>query len=145
MTVPVDAFVDAEDLLRTWVNAQTDMVGKGNAIPLGAHISRGALRSPTTGSYVLLERIGGNDAWLNEAPSDTARISGSVFGPNKGAAARAAIAYANRLRRIPYLRPEVGESQLVTIDALTGPLYVPTTDGDAQYLVDVSIGFVPLP
>lgn len=143
--MPVDAFVDAEALLQEWINSQADVVGSGNPITLGAHITRGALRSPAKGSYVLLERIGGFDTWLNEAPSDTARVSGSVFGPSKAAAARAAYAYANRLRRIPYLRPAVGGSQLVAIDALTGPLYVPSKDGDAQYLVDVSIAFVPLP
>lgn len=140
------AFVDAERATRDWVNSLTaDLVGAGHPLELGAHLKR--LRSPAGGSYVLLTNVTSGDGWLAEGGS-MAHISGAVYGATKEGAARAAVDYANALRRLQVGNTTVGEAPnqvvILTSDNITGPFYVP--DGDEErYFVDADLYFTPAP
>lgn len=136
MTTLTPAYVDAEGLLRGWLNSLTGaggLVGQGNPLALGAHLRR--LRSPFRDAYAVLTAIGTPAAMTAERVTCHARISASVYGISKDNAARAAVAYANNLLQIPVTHPVYSGVQFHTIDAITGPIYIP--DGDEErYLVD---------
>lgn len=139
----LDAFCDAEGVLKLWLAADDALVGTGNPIPAGVHLTR--LRAPYTQAWALLSLIAGDDQWF-AGPTHRARISASVYGPTRLAANAAAVAYANTLRRIGAERPVVEGTgrQLVASAAITGPLYIPDGE-DERYLVDADVFLVPTP
>jgi hypothetical protein len=141
MAYPV-ATVDAEGVLRNWLNSLTSSL-VGNAQPFvgGFHLKQPS--SPYRGAHAVLARLGGTDAW-NEARADNARITCSIFAPTKQVAATAAIAYANILRTISTIQPTAAGVRLRAVDNITGPIYIPSaqTEGRAeQYLVDADVYF----
>lgn len=140
-TTPV--FVDAEGVIRDWVNSLTNLVGPDNPLPLGAHLKR--LRSPDSGAYVLLSLITGDDDYT-AGGATRARISGAVYGITKADAGNAAAAYANAIRRLSVGNTVVGEAPNQTViliaDGITGPLYL--VDGDEErYIVDADFYLAP--
>lgn len=140
------SFIDAEDVMRGWVNGLTGangLVGVGNPLALGAHLHR--LRSPFRGSYALLSTVGSPDSLTEERVTFSCRVSASIYGITKENAAQAALAYANRLLTLSQLHPVVDGVQLAAADGITGPLYLPDTE--ERYMVDADIYFcltVPL-
>ncbi len=135
------AFTDAEGLLRTWLASLSDLVGAGQPLEAGAHLTR--LRSPYTQCWALLSAVGGDDQWFADAGSHRARISASVYGPTRRAAANAAVAYANALRRIPAAKPSVAGVRLDSVDNIAGPIYIPDGE-DHRYLLDADLYLIPL-
>lgn len=139
------AFVDAEQVVRTWVNAQTtSLVGKGKPLESGAWLS--APRSPNA-THVVLSRIGGGDD-AGGLAIDEARVSGSIYGATREAAAKAATAYANALRALEGTKivVSVGGSNVTMLvaDSITGPLYSPDNKL-ARYVVDATVLLTPGP
>lgn len=141
------AFVDAESVVRAWLNSRTGtLVGVGNPLPLGVHLR--ALRSPDRGAYAIMERIGGFDD-RGDAPIDTARLSFQVYASTKEAAAIAATALANELRTgLDGTQRTVvvdgATRRILGVDSITGPSFYP--DGDeARYVVDALILVTPGP
>lgn len=137
-----DAFVDVEGVLKLWLAGLDSLVGAGNPLPAGVHLVR--LRAPYTQAWALLSVIAGGDEWLPDAPVHRARISAMIYGPTRLAANTGAVAYSNTLRQIPRLRPVIDSAgrQLVAVNAITGPLYVPDGE-DERYLVDADIYVTP--
>lgn len=141
------AFVDAEAVVRAWINSRTTtLVGQGKPLPLGCHLQ--LLRSPMSGAYAVLERIGGFDD-DGEAPIDHARVSFQVRASTKQAAAAAATAVANELRTYldgtPWPVVVDGATRYVRgVESITGPSFYPDGDED-RYIVDALILVTPGP
>ena len=135
------AFVDAEGVIKDWFNSLSGIVGSGNVVALGAHLHR--LRSPFRGSYVLLSVVGTPIALTEERSTAQARVSASVYGVTKESATAAALAYANALADLGVKHPTVGTVQILTADAITGPVYIPDID-EERYIVDADIYFKSL-
>jgi len=135
------AFVDAEAVVRDWVNGlQDDLVGTGRPLPLGAHLKR--LRSPDHGAYLQLSLVTSDDEYSGGGAT-RARVSGAIRAATKGGAAAAAIAYANTLRRLYAGNTRVGAAVILVVDGITGPFYLP--DGDEErYVVDADLYLAPL-
>lgn len=136
--------VDATGAVRAWVNSlTTDLVGLGNPLPLGAHI--GPLRSPASGSYVKLRRVGGSRALTAERPFDRARISATVCGLTIQSAAVAAAAYCTALEALALGGAATPMGELVVcqvVDDITGPVELPPeTDNSLEYHVLVDADF----
>lgn len=134
-----EVYVDAEGAVRAWLNGLLELVGPGNPIALGA-FEEDPLRSPASGAYVLLARVGGTSALTAEAPVDRARISGQVYGETKQVAKLAAYAYANALAGLDGTPTPMGEHAICkVVDSIAGPSYVDdhaTTRERHRYLVD---------
>jgi hypothetical protein len=134
------AFVDAEAVMRDWVKTQTALIGTGNPLAGGAWLT--PPRSTNT-AHAVLSRVGGGED-VGGLPLDEARISASIWGPTKEAAAKAAVAYANALRSLDGHKVTIGGVQITAADGITGPLYTPD-NGLPRYLVDATIQFNPSP
>lgn len=138
--------VDTEGCLRTWLNSlTTSLVGLGQPVNLGFSLE--LRRSPGSGTYGLLSRIGGLDGFGVEAAADMARISCSIFSTTRKAAAAGAIAYANTLRTISTVQPAMAafDATIRQVDNLTGPTYIfNPAKALPQYLVDADIYFAQL-
>lgn len=132
-------YVDAKGAVRAWVNAQTDLVGDGHPLQLGAHLHR--LRSPASGCYALLSVVGGSPALSAESPAHRARVSAQFYGPTKEAVALAAVAYANAVAMLRFRTPMLGAACLVA-DDVTGP--IEAKDGDEpRHIVDADFYLTP--
>lgn len=154
MTLP--AFVDAEAVVRAWLNSRTQLVGAGKPLRHGVHLTR--LRSPQAGAYALLERLGGYDD-RGDSPIDYARVSFQVYASQKEAAARAATALANELRtgldgtpqRVDLRTAEQvtqgfppATRTIIGCASITGPSNYP--DGEEpRYVVDALVLITPGP
>lgn len=143
MTTLLASTVDIEGLVRAWLNSLTGaggLVGVGNPIGGGVHLRR--MRSPFKSSYVLLSSVGTPNPLTEERTTGQSRITASVYGVTKESAANAAVAYLNRMLRVPADRPLVTlagvSARLLTLDAIAGPLYLPDMD-EERYLVDFDI------
>lgn len=143
MTVLLDSVVDIEGLVRVWLNSLTGaggLVGAGNPVGGGVHLRR--MRSPFKSCFVLLASVGTPGPLTEERTTGQARLTASIYGLTKESAALAAAAYVNRMQRITVEHPSVTSGgvsvKLETVDAISGPLYLP--DGDEErYLVDLDI------
>lgn len=137
--------VDAEGAVKAWIDSlTTDLVGLGNPLQHGAHFNR--LRSPATGAYALLYRVGGSRALTAERPYDLARISATIHGLTKETACRAAVAYVNALEAVNGAPVVMGDAVCQVVDNITGPLAIDdsTTDREQyRYLVDADFFFSP--
>lgn len=141
------AFVDAEAVVREWINSRTGtLVGVGKPIPKGCHINR--LRSSQAGAYVMAIRIGGYDD-AGDAPIDYARMTLEVRASQRQAAAAAATALANELRTVldgTQVTVDVNGAtrRILGVDGIVGPSYYP--DGDEErYVVDALFLVTPGP
>lgn len=132
------ARVVAVTAVREWINAQTEtLVGQGNPIQHGAH--RAHLRSPASGAYILLSRVGGAGDLIAEESADRARISASIVAGTDEVAEAAATAYANAVEALSGTRTVMGDATCLVTDNVTGPLAVDLhlSDQDQyRYLVD---------
>ena len=139
-TTLVPAFFDVEGIFRTYINSLTGtdgLVGPGRPITLGAHLHR--LRSPARGCYMILTTVGTPVALDEEGTIGAGRISASIYSAtSRENAAIAAVAYANVLNALTITTPVVGNVRLMTVDAITGPLYVPDVD-EERYMVDADL------
>jgi len=137
-TTLVPAFFDVEGIFRTYINSLTDtLVGPGHPLTLGAHLHR--LRSPARGCYAILTTVGTPVALDEEGTIGAGRISASIYSAtSRENAAIAAVEYANMLNSLTITTPVVGNVRLMTVDAITGPLYVPDVD-EERYLVDCDL------
>ncbi|MFB4306987.1 hypothetical protein [Actinomadura sp. GTD37] len=130
--------VDAEGAVKDWLNSRLDLVGHGNAIPLGAHLNR--LRSPGKGAYAYLQLINGTRALAAEAPVHAARVSAMFYGTTRETASYAAVAYATALEALDGVPTPMGPGVLChTVADVTGP--VPRDEHDSNreqwvYIVD---------
>jgi len=130
----VVTYVDAEAAVAAWVNTQTGtLVGEGRPLSKGAHLHE--LRGAATACYARLSVVGGAATLNAENPDHRARISASIFGPTKEAAAAAAVAYANALRGLDGRPATMGAATGLVADAVVGPLWAPDGAGP-RYLVD---------
>lgn len=136
--------VDAEGAVKAWIDSlTTTLVGLGNPLQHGAHFNR--LRSPATGAYALLYRVGGGRALTAERPFDQARISATIYAPTKETACRAAVAYANALEGVNGAPVVMGDAVCQVVDNITGPLAIDdsTTDREQhRYMVDADFFLV---
>jgi hypothetical protein len=142
------AVVDAEGLWKTWITAQTDVVGPGKPLTRGAFITtRAGVRSPNNGAWAVISRIGGDQTWTAETDNDRARLSASIFGATRHLATLAANAYVNKLLQVSRLGGVLVADgiRLQTVDAISGPLYIPGGSKAEQLLVDADFYFVPVP
>lgn len=130
-------FVDAEGLVADWVNRQSDLVGEGNPLPKGAHLTD-RLTGALSACYALLMQVDAGRALGAENADQLARISAQIYGPTKEAAAGAAVAYADalvtRLAGKPW-SSTAGTILFVDDDSLSGPSWSPDFD-EPRYLVD---------
>jgi hypothetical protein len=134
--------VDAEGVLVSWLNSLTSTL-VGNTRPFMTFVFE-QQRSPGRGTYGVVTRLAGVDAWAVEAPADMARMSCSIFSTTKKAAAAAALAYANTLRGLSTVQPIIGTTRIRLADNLSGPLWIPNVAKVApQYLVDADVYFIP--
>lgn len=135
-------FVDAEGALKDWVNNQTDLVGRGRPLALGAHLK--PLRSPAHGAYVRLLLLSSSPELTAENPVGRARLSGVIHGTTKESAAVAASAYANALLQLNGRREPMGDVVCVIADNITGPQAIDdqdTTKNQYRYVVDADLYF----
>lgn len=124
-------YVDAEAAVAAWVNSLTDtLVGVNNPLAKGAHLHE--LHGAAKVCYARLTLIGGSPTLGVENPDHRARISASVYGPNKESATRAAIGYANALLTLDGRSQQLGVSVVglvVDSDSITGPFWSPDKAG----------------
>jgi hypothetical protein len=136
-----DVAVDAEGVLRAWLNSLTSTL-VGNTHPVDLGFSLELRRSPFRGCYGLLTRVGSDEGLGVEAASDMARISCSIFSTTKVSAAAGAVAYANTLRTLSTVKPVAAGRILTVATNITGPIWVPNlVKNHPQYLVDADIYF----
>lgn len=140
MTAPT--FLDAEGCVRAWVNTRAALVGVGKPLQKGALLNRqhGAASAP----YVVLAIVAGGPDLGAEAPSQSARLSGLVYGRTKEQASKAALAYANELVALSLRGPTLvtwttdgawTSATILTVDGISGPLWLPDLE-EPRYVVD---------
>lgn len=135
-------YIDAEGAIKTWVNAQTTWAAApGTAVPKGAHLHR--LRSPLSGSYILLSLLNGSTALTSEVPFFRARISGQVYGLSKEQACAGAVAYANAIERI-HSPVQMGTVWCQFVADVTGPRDLSDVGVEPRYVVDADFYFQPV-
>lgn len=136
------ATVDAEGVLRDWLNTLTStLVGVGRPLTGGVFLDQ-PTRSPGKGTWAVITRIGGTDAW-NEAQADNARITCSIFSISKLAALNGARAYANTIRGLAAAPQLVDGVRIMTVDNVAGPTWIPNpAKALPQYLVDADVYFL---
>jgi len=122
--------VDAEGAVKDWLNSRNDLVGRSNAIPLGAHLT--LLRSPGSGAYAYLQVIGGTRALAAERPVHAARISAQFRGTTRETAMHAAVAYATALEALDGVPTPMGPGVVChTVADVSGPL-LPTDEHESN-------------
>lgn len=131
--------VAAVTAVRAWLNGRDDLVGEGNAFPLGAH--RALLRSPGQGAYVLLSRVGGGPGLTAEDGVDRARISASVYAGTDEAAENAATAYRNAVEGLSGAPAPMGTAQCLVADNISGPLLIDQHAAGDQFVYAVDADF----
>lgn len=145
MTV-APVFVDAEGIVRDWVNSLTGtLVGPGKPLELGAWLNHP--RSPYRGAYLYLTAGRADDDFMTGAASRNP-VYGQVYGVTRKQAADAAVAYANTLRQLYIANqsmPTVLAPRAVCagVDFISGPLYSPDRD-EERFLVDATFFLTPL-
>ena len=140
--------VDAEGAVKDWLNTRTDLVGRGNPIALGAHLT--LLRSPGKGAYAYLQVINGVRALTAERPVHAARVSAQFRGTTRETAAHAATAYATALEAMDGVPTRMGPGVLChTVADITGPL-LPSDEHESNrerwaYVVDADFYLSAVP
>lgn len=127
--------LDAEGIVKDWINSRSDLVGPGKLLTRGAHLKR--LRSQ--GIYAYLVSVGTPGDLTAETPVGRARISATVYASTKKAAADAAAAYATVLESLNGAPEQAGDYKILVVDNISGPLPVDdqlTTREEFRYLVD---------
>lgn len=130
-------YVAALPAVRAWVNDNTTLVGPGKPLALGAFLVTS--RSPGTGAYALLMRVGRAGDLVAEETVDSPRISATILAGTIEAAEAAAVAYANAVDKLRGVRAQMGDVACLVADNITGPLYVDlghSTQEQYQFLVD---------
>jgi hypothetical protein len=132
------SYVVALPAVRAWVNSNTALVGQGKPLALGAFLE--TTRSPGTGAYALLMRVGRGDDLVAEETVDSPRVSATILAGTLEAAETAAVAYANAVDSLRGVRAQMGAVSCLVADNITGPLYVDlghsVTQEQYQFLVD---------
>ena len=131
------AYVIALPAVRAWVNANTTLTGPGKPLTLGAFLETS--RSPGTGAYALLSRVGRAGDLVAEETVDSPRVSATILAGTLEAAEVAAVAYANAVDSLRGVRAPMGDVTCLVADNITGPLYVDlgrSTQEQYQFLVD---------
>lgn len=130
--------VDAEGIVKDWINSRSDLVGPGKPLTRGAHLKN--LRSQ--GVYAYLITVGTPGDLTAETPIGRARISATIYASTKKAAADAAVAYATVLEGVngvPEPAHDEGNHKILIVDNMSGPLPIDdqlTTREEFRYLVD---------
>jgi hypothetical protein len=132
------AFVDAEGLVRTYLNSVSTLCGAPPAPLRGVFLH--PLRSTQSGAHGVVTQVGGYDDG-GDANLSYARLSHEVRASTKEAALTAAVALANALRALdgnPQVVPSFGTLRSVT--DISGPVFVP--DGDEPRYVVTALHIV---
>ena len=142
--------VDAAGALRAWVNAQTDLVGKGKPLANGVHLSRP--RSTSQGAIGWVQEITPSivtDGYHDARLSFEVTAVGSEEGA-RGSALTACKALANTvldgIRRPATVTTGLGEDvRLLWADpeSAQGPSFSGDVTGEALYRWDVTIRCQP--
>lgn len=136
-------YVDAEGAAAVWAKALPGLVGRGNPLAQGVHLS--ARRSPGEGAVAILAVIG-RDATSDV--SDDARLSFAVSGIGTGGgrrvaekAARALAEQLAALQRTPVTvtTPDGAAVRLLGADLISGPTYAGDLGGEVTYRVDATL------
>jgi hypothetical protein len=130
-------YVVALPAVRAWVNSNAALVGQGKPLALGAYLETS--KSPGTGAYALLMRVGRAADLVAEETVDSPRISATILAGTLEAAETAAVAYANAVDSLRGARAQMGAVSCLVADNITGPLYVDlgrSTQEQYQFLVD---------
>lgn len=139
--------VDAEGAVKDWLNSRVDLVGRGNPIPLGAHLT--LLRSPGKGTYAYLQLIGGARALNAERPVHAARITAMFHGVTRETASYAAVAYATALESLDGVPTLMGPGVLChTVADVTGPIATDEHESNREqwvYVVDADFYLSAVP
>lgn len=127
--------VDAEGIVRGWINARSDLVGPGKPLERGAFLKR--LRSQ--GIYAHILTVGTPVDLTAERSVGRARISATIYASTKKAASDAAVAYTSVLESVNGAPEKAGDYKILIVDNITGPLPIDdqlTTREEFRYLVD---------
>lgn len=127
--------VDAEGIVRGWINSRSDLVGPGKPLERGAFLKR--LRSQ--GIYAHILTVGTPVDLTAERSVGRARISATIYASTKKAASDAAVAYTSVLESINGAPEKAGDYKILIVDNITGPLPIDdqlTTREEFRYLVD---------
>lgn len=130
-------YVVALPAVRAWVNSNAALVGQGKPLALGAYLETS--KSPGTGAYALLMRVGRAVDLVAEETVDSPRISATILAGTLEAAETAAVAYANAVDSLRGAHTSMGAVSCLVADNITGPLYVDlgrSTQEQYQFLVD---------
>ena len=127
--------LDAEGIVRTWINSRSDLVGPSKPLERGAFLKR--LRSQ--GVYAMLLTVGTPPDLTAETPIGRARISATIYASTKKASSDAAVAYASVLESMKGNPEKAGDYRILVVDNIAGPIPVDdqlTTREEFRYLVD---------
>jgi carbohydrate-selective porin OprB len=130
-------YLVATRAVRDWVNGNGLLVGPGRPLALGAFLE--PPRSPGSGGYALLSRVGRAGDLVAEETIDSPRISATILAGTYEAAETAATAYANAVDGLRGVRAAMGDATCLVADNIAGPLYVDlrrSTQEQYQFLVD---------
>ena len=136
-------YVDAEAAGAVWAQALPWLVGRGNPLAQGVHLS--ARRSPGEGAVAILEVIGRDGT---SDVSDDARVSFAVSGIGTGGgrrvAERGARALAEALaalQRAPVTVTTPGGDtvRILGADLISGPTLAGDLGGEVTYRVDATL------
>lgn len=136
-------YVDVEGACAAWATALPTLVGKGNPLAQGVHLS--ARRSPGEGAVAILEVIGRDGV---SDVSDDARLSFAVSGIGTGGgrrvaekAARALAEALAALQRAPVtVTTADGDAvRLLGADLISGPTLAGDLGGEITYRVDATM------
>jgi hypothetical protein len=121
--------VSASTAIREWINARPGLTGKGNPLPLGAHLDGEAVRSPAHGAYALLIRDPGvnQSAIAEDYGVSLARITAHVKAGTIQAAEAACVALSNAFQSLTGCPEPCGTTGVMVLvaDNFAEPGYVP--------------------
>lgn len=127
--------VDAEGIVRKWINDNAALSGLGNPLTRGAHFKR----SKSEGTYAFIIGVGTPPDLTAECPIGRARISATIHARTKQASSNAAVAYMTQLEGLNGAPQRAGDFIILVVDNITGPLPLDdhlTTREEFRYLVD---------
>lgn len=127
--------LDAEGILKDWINTRSDLVGPGKPLTRGAFLKR--IRSQ--GVYAHLITVGTPNDLTAETSVGRARISATFYAATKKASSDAAVAYASILESLNGSPERAGDYRILIVDNISGPLPIDdqlTTREEFRYLVD---------
>lgn len=127
--------LDAEGIVKNWINTRDDLVGSGKPLTRGAFLKR----QRSQGAYAYILTVGTPIDLTAETPVGRARISATIFGRTKEVSNKAAVAYTSVLESLKGRPEKAGDYKILVVDNIAGPIPIDdqlTTREEFRYLVD---------